>query len=365
MVNVGLAKEIRAGEKRVLLTPDSISDFVNAGYRVYVENDAGKNAGFRNLDYERKGAIIVSQSKLWEMSDIVIKFKSPQISEYSYLKENQIIGAFMHAEGNPELVKVLCQKKVNAYAFEFFETNEGIFPMSLIDSEIAGKLAMIYGMYHLQSHIGGEGVLLSPVIGVKIPKVVVIGYGNAGNAAIRVAEAMGIDVVVFGRNSERLRKYQATVKPNVQCYVYDSKVFEEQVLEADLVIGAIQISTFDTPAILTEDIVRRMKKGAMIVDITCGYGEGYLPTFDKFSTFENPVYERFGVLHCKIDLLPAAVPLTTTMGVSKHITPYLLKWMDSISNGIRDDVSAAGMIIKEGIVTHPEVKKHMEYYGRR
>lgn len=363
MIKVGLAKEIKVGEKRVLLTPDSISEFVDAGYKFYVESDAGKNAGFEDLDYERKGAIIVSQKDLWEMSDIVIKFKAPQINEYNYLKENQIIGAFMHAEGNPELVKVLCQKKVNAYAFEFFKTYDGIFPMSLIDSEIAGKLAMIYGMYHLQSHLGGVGVLLSPVIGVKIPKVVVIGYGNAGNAAIRVAEAMGLDVVVFGRNPERLRKYQATVKPNVQCHVYNSNFFEEQIVEADLVIGAIQISTFDTPAILKEDIVKKMKKGAMIVDITCGYGKGYMPTFDKFSTFENPVYERFGILHCKIDLLPAAVPITTTIGVSKHITPYLLKWMCSISNGIQDDVSAAGMIVKDGIVTHSEVMKLMRWYS--
>ena len=362
MISIGLAKEVMVGEKRVLLTPESIAYFVSNGYKVYVENDAGRNAGFDNCEYSRIGATIVSQKEVWELSDIVVKFKAPQKEEYDFLRDKQIIGAFMHAEGNPELLKILCQKKIRAFAFEFFMTEDRIFPMSLIDSEIAGKLAMVYGMYHLQSHLGGAGVLLSPVIGVPVPKVVVIGYGNAGNAAIRVAEALGLRVSVFGRSPERLRKYQATVNTNVKCYVYEPEIFETEIMDADLVIGAIQISTYDTPALLTEQLVKKMKKGSMIIDVTCGYGAGFMPTFDKFTSFNEPVYEKFGVLHCKIDLLPAAVPKTTTQGVSKHITPYLFKWINSFKEGVKDDISFAGMVTDNGFVVHPEVKRHLEFY---
>lgn len=363
-MRIGLAKEIRDGEKRVLLTPDEIKTIVDSGYRICVEKDAGKEAGFSNEQYVKSGADIVNNKSLWNECDIVIKFKCPQPTEYSLLRKSQIIGAFMHAEGDPELVKVLRQKKVTAYAFEFFRTNDNLFPMSFIDSEIAGKLALIYGMYHLQSHLGGEGVLLSPVVGVPLPKVVVIGYGNAGNASIRIAEAMGIDVTVFGTNREKLRKYQATVKPNVHCKLYSKEIFEKAIVEADLVIGAIQISTYDTPEMIPEELVKKMKKGSMIVDVTCGYGKGYLPSFNRFSSFENPVYERFGVLHCKIDLLPAAVPNTTTRGVSNHILPYLLNWFHSIKTGAFDSISNSGLIIKDGLVVHPEVQRHLDYYER-
>ena len=178
MVSIGLGKEIREGERRVLLTPNEVCEICRNGYVFYVEAKAGVAAGYSDDEYRRAGAKVVSKEELWKLSDIVIKFKSPQPCEYCYLREGQVIGAFMHAEGNPGLVKVLCEKKVTAYAFEFFKTETGYFPMSFIDSEVAGKMAMVYGMYHLQAHLGGEGVLLSPVIGVPSPKVVVIGYGK-------------------------------------------------------------------------------------------------------------------------------------------------------------------------------------------
>lgn len=359
---IGLAKEITEGEKRVLLTPDEVKIIVDIGYQVYVEKDAGIKADFNNHQYSDAGAIIVDKLTLWNQCDVIIKFKCPQKCEYPLLHQGQIIGAFMHAEGNPKLVDILCKNKITAYSFEFFKTNDNLFPMSFIDSEIAGKLAMIYGMYHLQSHLNGEGILLSPVVGVELPKIVVIGYGNAGNASIRMAEALGLDVTVFGTNREKLRKFQATVSPNVHCHLYSKDMFEKAIIEADLVIGAIQISTYDTPAIIAEDLVKKMKKGSMIIDITCGYGKGYLPSFNKLTSFDNPVYERFGVLHCKIDLLPAAVPKTTTKAVSKHILPYLLNWFHAIKTGDFDAISNNGLITKDGNIMHKELQRHIAFF---
>lgn len=361
-MRIGLCKEVIESEKRVLLTPQDAGSICDQGYTVLVERNAGLAAGYLDSDYSKHGAIPVSKEHLWETSDVVIKFKAPQRNEYSLVRQKQIIGAFMHAEGNQQLVKALCNAKATAYAFEFFKTENGFFPMSFVDSEVAGKLAVIYGMYHLQSHLGGAGVLLSPVVGAPMPKVVVIGYGNAGNAAIRVAEALGVEVVVVGRNKERLRKYQATVRSNVHCVIYSERELREQVRDADLVIGAIQISTFDTPPLLTDEMVKQMKKGAVIVDVTCGYGSGYMPSFDRSTSLQNPIYEKYGVLHCKIDILPAAVPITTTQAVSKNITPYLLNWFNSLEGTMQDNVSHAGLIIQDGIICHNEVKRHMDYW---
>lgn len=365
MKSIAVAKEIMPGEQRVILTPESVRAFHDQGFDVYVQENAGYAAGFPDQAYKAVGAKIVDNRDIWYCSKLLIKFKAPQISEYLYLHEGLNIGAYMHAEGNMQLVKELCKKKVTAYAFEFFKTLDDIFPMSVIDSEIAGKLAVIYGMYHLQKPYGGSGILLSNIVGVKKPKALVIGYGNAGNAAIRLLEALDVDVVVLGRNMERLRKYQATVRSNVTCLKYTPEILRQEIKDADLVIGAIQISTFDTPPILTDEMVMTMKKGSMIVDVTCGYGPGYLPSFDHFSNFSEPVYERFGVLHCKIDLLPAAVPVTTTQGVSKHITPYLINWANAVWENSTDIISLAGKIISEGEIVHEVVKMHKNFYDQQ
>ncbi|MRG29293.1 hypothetical protein GIJ05_14230 [Laceyella tengchongensis] len=341
--------------------PDQVKLFCQSGYQVYVETGAGNGSGFSDKEYQEAGAEIVSTSEAWSASPFVVKFKSPGPHEYDYLHPDMNVGAFFHAEGNPELTKVLCDCGVTAYAFEFFRTMDGFFPMSFADSEIEGKMAVLYGAYHLQSHLGGSGVLLTDVVGVKQPKVVVIGYGTAGGAAVRLAVALGAEVVVLGTNQEKLRRFQATVPPSVRCLVNSQEVLARELNDADLVIGAIQISTYDTPPMIDEELVKMMKPGSMIVDVTCGYGSGYLPTFSQFTSFNQPVYERFGVLHCKIDLLPAAVPATTTRAVSPLVAPYLLNLGESIFNtNFFDGISAAGKIIENGKIVHYEVARHME-----
>ena len=238
---------------------------------------------------------------------------------------------------------------------------DGIFPLSVASSEIAGKLAILHGAYYLQRHFGGAGILLAGVVGLKPPKVLVIGHGNAGGAAARLAATLGANVVVLGTNRERLRRFQATVPSSVTCYVNSPEVLARELPEADLVIGAILISTYDTPPIIDEDLVKCMKKGAVIVDITCGYGTGYLPTGDQFTSFGHPVTERHGVLHCKIKNLPAAVPVTTNEAVSTLITPYLIALGNAIfDDGIYDPVSVSGKIVEHGIIVHPEVERNMK-----
>ncbi|MBM4792850.1 NAD(P)-binding domain-containing protein [Streptomyces sioyaensis] len=355
---VSILKETRAGEKRVIILPDQAKEFSDAGFDVLVESGAGSETGAPDSAYKEAGANIVTTEQAWRDSDFVLKYKAPGPHEYQYLREGLRLGAFFHAEGNAELTRKLLDTGTQAYAYEFFKTPQDVFPLAVPDSEISGKLAVLYAAYHLQSHIGGSGVLLADMPHVAPPRVVVIGYGNAGAAAARTAQALGADVVVLGTNRERLRRFAASV-PGVTCHLNTPKVLEREVEQADLVVGAILISTYDTPPMIDEDLVRRMKAGSMIVDVTVGYGSGYLPTFPSQTTHVDPVYERFGVLHCKIDAMPGSVPYTASRAVSPLITPYLIELGHSLYDGRPAPTAVNGMITDGGRMTHYEIERHM------
>lgn len=359
---VSILKETRAGEKRVILLPAQVQQFVDAGYDVLVEAGAGENTGAPDEDYKSAGAQITSTEEAWRGSDLVLKYKAPGPHEYQYLRDGLHLGAFFHAEGNPGLTRALLESGTHAYAYEFFRTPDGVFPLAVPDSEISGKLAVLFAAYHLQSHLGGRGVLLADMPHVTPPRVVVIGYGNAGAAAARTARALGADVVVLGTNRERLRRFEASL-PGVTCLLNTPETLEREVLRADLVVGAILISTYDTPAMIDEELVRRMKRGSMIVDVTVGYGSGYLPTFDRQTTHESPVYERFGVLHCKIDAMPGSVPYTASRAVSPLIAPYLIRLGEAVHTGETDPTSTEGLITSGGRITHLEIERHMRQAG--
>jgi alanine dehydrogenase len=363
--SISLLKEAQSGERRVLLVPSHIRQFRTEGFEVFVERDAGTGIGYSDNDYRAVGANIVDTKEAWYISPFAVKYRAPTPEEFKFLHKGLHLGAIYHAEGDKSLIQVLCESGITAYSYEFFQTPDGIFPLSVPGSEIAGKLAILYGAYYLQSHTGGAGILFSHVVGVQPPKVVIIGYGNAGAAAARLSIAMGAEVVVLGTHPERLRRFQATVPSSVKCYLTSPEVLEQELPTADLVLGAILISTYDTPSLIGENLVRRMKKGSVIIDITCGYGVGYLPTFPHFTTFEEPMVERFGVLHCKIDILPSAVPKTASQAISHVITPYLIALGNSLFDpSAHDSISAAGKIIEAGRILHPEVQRHMDMRSR-
>ena len=356
---VSILKERRAGERRVILLPDGAAKFTSAGYQVLVESDAGQLAGYDNSAYRATGAEIVDTETAWNKSDVVFKYKAPGPDEYRFFRPNMHLASFMHAEGNLDLVEAMRSSGMSAYALEFFRTGAGDFPVPVSDNEISGKMAIILASYHLQSHMGGSGVLMAHVPGAPRAKVVVIGYGNVGGGAARLAAAMGADVKVFGTRWDGLRQFMATVPANVECIPNSPETLEQAVLEADVVVGAILISTHDTPPMLSEDLVSRMKKGSVIVDVTCGYGVGYMPSFNRLTTYEQPFYERYGVLHCKIDAMPASVPITATEATNGNAWRYLLAMAEGIFSGAGDSMSDAGCVVSGGTVVHPEVTRHI------
>jgi alanine dehydrogenase len=356
---VTVLKERRSGEKRVILLPDAVREFVTRGYRVLVESDAGLLAGYDNKLYETAGAQIVDCDTAWSQSKVILKYKAPGPDEYRYFRPDMHLASFMHAEGNLQLVEAMRASQMHAYALEFFRTPAGDYPVPVSDNEISGKLAVLLAAYHLQSQMGGSGTLLADMPGAPRPKVVVIGYGNAGGGAARLAAAMGADVTVFGSRWEGLRRFAAGMPANVRCLINEPKAFEAAVLEADLVVGAILISTYDTPPMLDDALVARMRPGSVIVDVTCGYGSGYMPSFTKLTTYDDPFYVRHGVLHCKIDAMPASVPLTAARATSYNVWRYLLALADSVCDGQVDITSRNGCVVANGDVVHPEVLRHI------
>jgi alanine dehydrogenase len=355
---VAILKETRAGEQRVILLPDQVAWLRRAGFEVLVETGAGAGSDAPDESYLAAGAEIVPRREAWLASRYVLKYKAPGTEEFDYLRADLHLGAFFHAEGSRELTDALLRSGTHAYSYEFFRTADGVFPMAVPDSEIAGKLAVLYGAFYLQSHLGGSGTLLTATPGVPRPRVLVIGYGNVGGAAARTADALGADVTVLGTSPHRLRRFHAEL-PEATCLLNSREVLEREVPAADLIIGTILISTYDTEPMIGEDLVRQMRPGSVIVDVTAGYGTGYLPTFDRFTWhYPEPMYERFGVLHCKIDALPASVPRTATRAVSPVIAPYLIALGKAIYDDVPDPVSAAGRITAAGQLTHPEMERH-------
>ncbi|ACM37438.1 MULTISPECIES: alanine dehydrogenase [Rhizobium/Agrobacterium group] len=354
--SVSILKETRDDDKRVILLPDAVRMFSDEGFDVFVEKNAGVGLNISDREYADAGATITSTDEAWAVSPFILKYKYPSVDERKYLCRPLHIAAHFYPGENYELTQHLRANSITAYSYEYFKADDGSFPLMTPDSEISGKLAVLLGARQLLSSQGGCGILLASIPGISSPKVVVIGHGNAGGAAARTAAALGNEVTVFGHRAESLRRFQSTVPSSVKCLLLDDETLAREVQDADLVIGAILISTFDTPALISEELVKRMKKGAVIIDVTCGYGPGFLPTADKLTRLGAPAYEVHGVWHFKDPVLPTQVHRTSAIGASNNHTPYLINLGKSIfDRSFKDPVSERAKFTDGGEIVHPDV----------
>ncbi len=364
MKKVAILKETNVGEDRVILLPRDIKEIAEK-YKVYVETGAGEKIGISDKEYEKYGAIIKEKEYCWNNSDFVLKYKSPTQEEYKYLSKKTKIAAIFHAEGNYELLKELQKKKVTAYSYEFIETMDGFFPMAYPGGEIAGKIAVIYATFYQQKQFGGAGKALFSIRGCSKSKIAIIGYGNVGGAAIKLASDMGNDVFVFGSNINKLQKNSVYFNENVHCIESTEENLKLILPQMDAIIGAILISTYDTPPVITEEIFKSLKKGTIVIDVTCGYGKGYIPNIDKYTTLSNPIYRTSnGVFCCKIDNLPSAYPKSTVEAYSSNAKTWIMKILDNELLKIKNDDVLKGKILDEGIIVHPIIKKHWDCYEK-
>ncbi len=358
---VSILKETINGENRVILLPQDIQTIAEK-YDLIIEKDAGINLGYTNEDYEKFGARIASKEECWK-ADFILKYKAPTKNEYKYLNSNTKLAAIFHAEGNKELIKEMINKKVTAYTYEFIETKDGFFPMAYPGGEMAGKMAVMYANFFSQKQYGGSGKALFAVRGCEKSKIAIIGYGNVGGAAIKLATDLGNDVYIFGSNINKLKKLSVLMDENVHCIESTEENLKRMLPEMDAIIGAILISTYDTPPLITDEIFKNLKKGTVVIDVTCGYGKGYIPNIDKYTDLKEPIYiTENGVVCCKIDNLPSAYPITTTQAYSKNAIEWILKILDTELNGnISDDV-LKGKIFEKGKIVHEVIKEHWKYY---
>jgi alanine dehydrogenase len=323
-MRIGIPKEIKNNENRVAMTPAGVVDFLKFGHEVFIETGAGIGSGFSDHDFATNGAKVVETcDEVWAM-DMVMKVKEPLPNEFKYFRENQIIFTYLHLAAEPELTKALIDHKVVGIAYETVQLPNGALPLLTPMSEIAGRMAPQVGAQFLEKINGGKGILLSGVPGVGRGMVTIIGGGVAGTNAAKIAIGLGAMVTIIDLNSERLRRLDEIFGSRITTYISNPYNIREAVKQSDLVIGAVLIPGAAAPKLVTEEMVKKMKAGSVIVDIAIDQG-GIFETTDRITTHDHPTYEKYGVVHYAVANMPGAVPRTSTFALTNVTVPYAIQ----------------------------------------
>ncbi|MDN6194070.1 MAG: alanine dehydrogenase [Alkalibacterium sp.] len=318
---IGVPKEIKNNESRVGLTPGGVHAFVEAGHKVLVESNAGSGSYFEDVDYVEAGAKIAKEAaEAWD-ADMVVKVKEPLKEEFGFFKENLILFTYLHLAPEIELTKALLEKNVVAIAYETIQAPDGSLPLLSPMSEVAGRMATQIGAEYLQKINGGKGILLSGVPGVSRGKVTIIGGGMAGTNAAKMAVGLGADVTILDLNPKRLRELDDLFGASVQTLMSSPLNIALAVKESDLVVGAVLIPGAKAPKLVTEDMIKEMNAGSVIVDIAIDQG-GIFETTDKVTTHDDPIYVKHDVVHYAVANMPGAVPRTSTIALTNATMNY-------------------------------------------
>ncbi len=351
---VGTVKEIKIGENRVGLTPHGAKAIVDAGREVLVESDAGKNSGFQDAEYEAAGAKILKTAKdVYGKADMVVKVKEPQKSEFELLRENQILFTYLHLAAEPEVTKMLLERKVTAIAYETVELGDGTLPLLTPMSEVAGRMAAQIGAHYLERTYGGSGKLLSGATGVEPCKVVVLGSGIVGSNAAKIAFGLGANVTIIGRNEKQLKDIEKAYNGKVRTLVSNPSNIEKSVAGADLLVGAVYVTGAKAPKLVTRNMVKRMRPGSVIVDVAIDQG-GCVET-SHATSHQNPIYVEEGVIHYCVTNMPGAVPNTSTLALTNATLPYALKIADGFEKAMGDEALRKGVNTYKGRLTNRDV----------
>ncbi len=336
-MRIGVPKEIKNNENRVAMTPAGVVNLLKSGHEVLIETGAGEGSGFSDEDFRSAGARIVSRpSDAWE-AEMVLKVKEPLQEEYKFFREDLILFTYLHLAPEPGLTKALIEKKVTGIAYETIQLDNGSLPLLTPMSEVAGRMAPIIGAQFLQKVHGGEGILLSGVPGVQRGRVTIIGGGVAGTNAAKTAIGLGAEVTVIDLNPVRLRQLDDIFGNELTTLMSNPYNIAEALKHSDLIIGAVLIPGARAPRLVTEEMVKSMPQGAVVVDIAIDQG-GIFETTDRITTHDNPTYEKHGVVHYAVANMPGAVPRTSTVALTNVTVPYALKIADKgVRNACQED----------------------------
>ena len=341
---VGVPREIKTAEGRVALTPDGVREFERAGINVYVETGAGDGASIPDSDYVAAGADIVPTAADAWGQQMVVKVKEPKPEEFGFLRPDLTLFTYLHLAAYPAVAEALIANRTTAFAYETVQARDGSLPLLAPMSEVAGRLAPQMGAHFMERTHGGRGVLMGGAPGVRPARVVVLGAGNVGWNAAWIAAGMEAEVVLLDKNLDRLRYVDQIHRGRIMTLASNRGAIERSVAEADLVIGAVLVAGGRAPVVVSEEMVRSMKPGAVIVDVAVDQG-GCIET-TRETTHTDPTYVEHGVVHYAVGNMPGAVPHTSTYALTNATLPYLL---DVATNG--PGVARNGTPVAHGLNT--------------
>lgn len=352
---IGVPRELMNREARVGITPAGVNDLKRRGHEVLVETGAGQKAGFKDEDYIREGATILEDvAEVWNRSDMIVKIKEPLQSEYQYLRKDLIVFAYLHLAANEELLDVFLENGTVAIGYETVERVDGSLPLLNPMSEVAGRMSIQRGTYYLETINGGKGRLLDGVPGVAPAHIVIVGAGTVGIGAIRRATGMEARVSVLDVNLDTLKRLSEIFMGKIETLYSNSYNLEKAIETADLVISSVLIPGEKAPKIITEDMVKSMEEGSVIIDVAIDQG-GSVETIEKATSHDEPVFKKHGVIHYAVPNIPGAVASTSTLALTNATLKYVLDiaqkgWKEAAKEDI---AMGRGVNVAQGQIVHP------------
>ncbi|HAS16902.1 MAG: alanine dehydrogenase [Nitrospirae bacterium RIFCSPLOW2_12_42_9] len=324
---IGIPREIKDNEFRAAIVPSGVRILTGKGHTVLIQTNAGIGSGISDDEYQTAGGELVSsEEEIFSRSDLIVKVKEPLPREYPLIRREQVLFTFLHLASDRRLTDALINSGVVAIAYEAVQLDNGALPILIPMSEIAGRMASIVAAYYLQESQGGAGVLISGVPGVAPGKVTILGAGTVGQNAARIAIGLGAQVVMLDRDSKRLKYIDDVFNGRVITLASNEHNIEEEVLSSDIVIGAVLVPGARAPYLIKKELISKMKKGAVIVDVSIDQG-GCIET-SKPTTHSCPVYSVDGVIHYCVVNMPGAFPRTSTFALCNSTIPYIIKLAD-------------------------------------
>ena len=359
-MKVGVPKEVKNNEYRVAITPAGVHELVSSGHEVYIQHEAGVGSSIPDADFVTAGAqILATADDVWQVADLILKVKEPVAEEYHRMRKDQVLFTYLHLAASRACTDALLESGTTAIAYETVQLPDGSLPLLAPMSEVAGRMAPQVGAHHLQADGGGRGVLMGGVSGVYAAKVVVLGAGVSGMSAAAIALGMQAEVLLVDKNIARLRQADAIYQGHCQTVASNMSEIERAVVDADLVIGAVLVPGAKAPMLVSNELVSRMKPGAVLVDISIDQGgcfEDSHPT-----THAEPTYKVHDAIFYCVANMPGAVPHTSTYALTNVTLPYAIEianrgWRDALR---RDPSFALGLNTYEGQVTcQPVAEAH-------
>ncbi len=355
---IGIPKEIKNSEYRVGLTDINVSSLINRGHKVLIQKGAGEGSQISDESYKKVGVSLVDTlSEIYKSSDMIVKVKEPLLEEYDLFKENQILVTFLHLAAEPELTESLCSKRVKAIAYETIENEKGELPLLRPMSQVAGRVGLQNGVYYLQKHEGGKGILAGGVPGVTQAHIVILGGGTAGVHAAMMAVGLEAKVTILDINPDKLKSLDHFFGGKVKVLLSNKENLSSIIKETDLLIGAVLLKGEKAPKLVTEKMIQTMSKDSVVVDISIDQG-GCIET-TRPTSHENPTYKVHDVTHYCVPNIPSSVPKTSTYALTNVSFPYVLEIAEQgLEAALQNNTGLSkGLNTYKGHVTYLPVSK--------